>query len=276
MMHVLCHSGREAYAVQYASENVEVVENRAVARTIAFAGDAAHAEVVARAARVTADANRSGPWAATFAVQALCMEGRFDEAVERAQGDARGLARCVEWTIDHRARLDLAHRAIELAPEDRTALAAWHAVLMDAGRVDEARNAAHVLMDNFPYEHQAAERLAEVELFAGDVDAAVTWAQTAVAEDPQCARALAALTMASVAAGDWEAAKTALLRYGAVSRPLRLFADAEPVGLVDAAIGRDREVYERRLAAVRKVAPGLPLDRITSACEERFNEAEKP
>ena len=141
---------------------------------------------------------------------------------------------------------------------------------MDAGRLDEAFRVAKTLVEDFPYEHQAAERMAECELYVGDLDEAERWAQTAISEGPTCARAWAAAALVAAVRGDWDAVDADLKRREAVSRPLRVEADADPVDLVAAALLGDRDRYESHLANVRLRAPGLPLERLTAACEARL------
>jgi tetratricopeptide (TPR) repeat protein len=269
-MRVLRQSGRMTQAVEFIAAHPEFESNQSIAQLIAVAGDATHQDVVRRLAHTATRSVTTGAWSATYAVESLCLDGRFADAVARAGDDAWALARLAEWAPDHATRLGLAQRAFALAPEDRMTLAAWHSVLMDAGRLDEAFRVAKTLVEDFPYEHQAAERMAECELYVGDLDEAERWAQTAISEGPTCARAWAAAALVAAVRGDWDAVDADLKRREAVSRPLRVEADADPVDLVAAALLGDRDRYESHLANVRLRAPGLPLERLTAACEARL------
>jgi len=271
-LRVLRQTGRMGEAVDYVAAHPELAEHREIAPIIAFAGDLTHSEIVLRAARAASSQIAAGPWANYFAAEAMCLAGRVEEALETFSDDALALTRCVEWLTEPTARQRVAERAFAMAPEDRTVLAAWHSELMDAGRVDEARQIAENLLENFPYEHQAAERMAEVELYTGDPDAAIQWAATAVSEDPHCVRALAAAALADAVAGDWPRAEMHAARHDAIARPLAHSVDTSPAGLVSAALARDHKLYARRLEAVKASAPGLPLARIAEVCEARLAE----
>ena len=267
---VLCDAGRKTAALEFVAGREELQSHPQVALLLALSGPTTHAELVRTLAQCAARTVAMGPQGAMHAIEALCLEGRFDEAKARAGDDPWALARLAEWATDHETRLALAHHAFEVAPESPAVLAVWHAVLLEDGRVDEARRVAATLGEEFPFEHEAAERMAECELFTGDVDDAERFALTAVSEAPNCARAWATAALVSAVNSDWGTTAFRLEQSLEISRRLPGAVGAEPIDLVAATLHGEPDTFERCLAQVRRRSPGLPLDRLLAACEARL------
>jgi tetratricopeptide (TPR) repeat protein len=252
------------------AEHPEIIANPGVAEAVAHTGASIGAELYARACRRAAQFKADASEALRLEILARTTLGEFEGIGETVGDDVLGLVTLAENMPDPRERLQFAERALAVAPGDRRVLAAAHSALQDAGERERAIDAARQLLADYPFDHQGAERVAEVEAHWGDVEEAVRWATVAVSEAPYCTHALSVHALAAALAGDWDGAARTVDEYALRSRSSPEDTLTSTATILGAAAARDRSAFDASVAAARAATPLAPMERLIAACEARF------
>jgi hypothetical protein len=266
------YSGHVRRAVALVEEHAEVAQHRRVADILANLGPGVGAELIAAACTRAATFGKDADRAVELGVRARLALRDF-EGIEAVAGEnVAALVACAESGLDAPSRLHCAQRAAALAPHDRTVLAALHSALFDNGQTEEAGKVAHQIDDDYPFHHQGPERLAEMEAFTGDPQAAIKFAAAAVWGAPYCSRAHVAYAVAAAVAGEWELAQHQASEAARWNTDGPEVADAGPDRLVAAAAAGDSGAYDRALTSLRRMSPHAETGRLERACLARIEE----
>ncbi len=270
---VQVHAGNARGAATLLEYRPEVAAQPRIAAQIATLGAGVGADLVATACRRAAELEAKPERAVELEVRARLALQEFEGIGEIAGDNVAALVCCAELIPDAAQRLTCARRAAAFAPHDRAVLASLHAALFDNGLTTEAGEVARKLYDDYPFQHQGAERLAEFESFTGDPHAALEFATTAVSQAPHCARAHAALAIAAAVTGDWDTAAIHVIEGAQRNTDPADIMQAAPETLVAAAVERDQGAFEASLARIRRMTPDAQISRLETACRERIASA---
>lgn len=266
-IHAMMIAGEHQAVRESLASHIDILDHPRVAAVGSRAGKGIGVDAFVSACRRAADLESDPARAIELEVRALLALDEIEAASELARGNVGALVACSEAAQPSSERLRLALVAAELAPHDRAVLAALHSASLETGDIATARTSAKTLYEEYPFEHQGAERMAETESLCGDIAEGTRFAAIAVNEGAQSERAYNAAAMAYAIAHDWPKATAAARRAQGRDIDPESPAAWAPCGVVLAASQRDREAYERAVQRIVNYAPHAPLKRLLEACE---------
>ena len=270
-IHALMIAGEHEAVREGLMSHIDILQHPHVAFVASRAGEGIGIDAYVVACRRAAQFESDPEKAVELEVRALLAQRDFDAATALARGNVGALVACAEAVEPAAERRRLALAASDIAPHDRAVLAAVHSASLELGDFETARAKAKTLYEDYPFEHQGAERMAETESLVGDPEEGARFAAIAVNEGAHCARAYNAAAIAYAIAGDWAKASAAARRAQGRDIHPESASAWEPSGMVLAAAKRDRENYELATRRVLTFAPDAPLQRLLAACEAHLN-----
>ena len=258
-------AGRADRAVSALREHPEVLRDPDVARAAARLSPVHDPVFSAMAMRAHAADSPDIEQARFLEVRARCAVGEWAGILDVARTSTDALAKIAEDAEDPALCAKAIALANALAPNDRAVLAARETVMLLSGDIKGARAAAEQLDRDFPFEHQGAERLAEIDALEGRLDEALDHALSAVSEGSTCGQAASTLAFVYALRGEWNLAE------GPARGGFALRWSTRPYDLSEvmlAAVERDVprvQASAKALAAAYPKAPHLAVMRVLLA-----------